>query len=568
MNLDIFNLPDTSGKFSKESFLIKNFPEEYSYIIEFGVKNNLIQLPFKERVYLAVNFLVSRPVCKNPNCNEVVSYKNSTIGYLDYCSVKCISSDPNIKKIKENKSLSKFGTKAPAQSKVVKDRIVNTNRERYGGNSPMSSMGIQNKSKQTLLKNWNVTNPSMSINIIEKRVDSFKLNIEKYKESYSKTSIKRYGVDHPWKSKEIHNKSMRSFQIGYSNRIKAQVEGTDVTFIDFKFDGTKNLIFNCKRCGFNFEILPYQFYYRIHNSVHICTNCFPISESSSIDQLELYNFIVENYDGIVILNDKKIISPYEVDIYLPDLNIGFEFNGVFWHSAKFKDNLYHLKKYNKSLENNINIYTIWEDDWFCKRNICKSFILNKLNKSIKIYARKCDIREVSYNESKLYLESNHLQGNCSSSIRIGLYYNDSLCSLMTFSKLRLPLQRLKENRDVKFHYELTRFASIINHSVVGGASKLFKYFLRNFEVSQIETYSDNLISNGDIYLKLGFNYSHTSKPGYWYLVDGIREHRFNWRKQKLVKLGYDPNKTEEEIMLEIGYYRIYNAGNKKWILNS
>jgi hypothetical protein len=51
------------------------------------------------------------------------------------------------------------------------------------------------------------------------------------------------------------------------------------------------------------------------------------------------------------------------------------------------------------------------------------------------------------------------------------------------------------------------------------------------------------------------------------LIDGVREHRFNWRKSKLVKLGFDILKTEEEIMNENGYYRIYNGGNRKWILD-
>jgi len=46
----------------------------------------------------------------------------------------------------------------------------------------------------------------------------------------------------------------------------------------------------------------------------------------------------------------------------------------------------------------------------------------------------------------------------------------------------------------------------------------------------------------------------------------VRSHRFNWRKNKLVEMGYDKNKTEEEIMLELGYKRIYNGGNKKWLL--
>ena len=70
----------------------------------------------------------------------------------------------------------------------------------------------------------------------------------------------------------------------------------------------------------------------------------------------------------------------------------------------------------------------------------------------------------------------------------------------------------------------------------------------------------------ELYEKIGFNYKHTSEPGYWYVINKQRQHRFNWRKSKLVKLGYDKNKTEWEIMNELGYYRIFNAGNKKWEL--
>jgi hypothetical protein len=264
-----------------------------------------------------------------------------------------------------------------------------------------------------------------------------------------------------------------------------------------------------------------------------------------------------------------VIYPYEIDIYLPKLKIGFEFNGVWWHSNKFKNEKYHLEKIKHSENNNIKLYTIWEDDWNIKREICESFILNKLKKtSNKIYARKCKIKEISYNESKLFLDNNHLQGDCKSSIRLGLYYKNELVNIMTFSKLRLPLQKTEENRNKEKHYELTRYCNKINTNVIGGASKLLKYFINIYEPISIETYSDNLISDGNLYKKIGFKYSHTSKPGYWYLIDGIREHRFNWRKQKLIKLGYDKNKTEEEIMNELGFYRIYNAGNKKWILNN
>jgi len=564
MNLLIFKQDDSSGRMSKESYILKNYKEEYDYIIDYCINLNLEEIPFKEKVYISINKLNNTPICKNPNCINKVKFKNSTIGYLEYCSRKCISSDPNIIKSKELKSLEKYGTKSPSQSKFIKDKSIKTNLERYGEKSAMCLLETQDKSKQTLFKNYGVVNPNQSIDISKRRIESFKKS--NYKDTYKKTSLDKYGVDHPWKNKEIHKKTIDSFYNSYRNRINDKIDNNNFIFIDFQKGITTKLLFRCDKCNSNFDILPYQFYYRINNGVSICTNCFPISENSSISQMEVYNFIKEVYNGEVILDCKNIIKPYEVDIYLPDIKLGFEFNGVWWHSEKYKNENYHLMKYNLSVSNDINLVTIWEDDWVTKRDICKSFILNKLEKTKnKIYARKCSIKEISYNESKDFLENNHLQGDCKSSIRIGLYDMDKLVTLMTFSKLRLPLQRKESNRNKEKNYELTRFCNNTHTNVVGGASKLMKYFIKKYDPIQIETYSDNLISNGNLYKTLGFKYSHTSKPGYWYVVDGIREHRFNWRKQKLIQMGFDINKTEEEIMSEIGYYRIYNAGNKKWI---
>lgn len=564
MNLEVFNLSDSSGRMSKESFILKNYKEEYDYIVDYCDDNNLLNISFKEKVYLTLNNLESIPICKNINCKNRVNFKNSTIGYLDYCSRRCVSSDPNMIKMKEEKSLKKFGTKSPAQSKVVKDKSSKTNQEKYGHNSAMCLIETQNKSKNTLLKNYGVSNPSGSKELLEKRIESFKLS--NYKETYRNTSLEKYGVEHPWMNKDVHKKTIDFFYASYRSRIESKIDINDFKFIGFKKGISTSLVFNCFECSNEFDILTYQFYYRTNSGVNICTNCFPISENASISQIELYNFITKNYNGVVLLDCKNIISPYEIDIYLPELKLGFEFNGVWWYSEKFKGENYHLKKSEASVINNIQLITIWEDDWVTNGEICESFVLNKLRKtSNRIYARKCEIKEISYNDSKEFLDSNHLQGDCKSSIRIGLFNNNELISLMTFSKLRLPLQRHEKNRNKDKHYELTRFCNKINTSVVGGASKLMKYFITKYNPIQVETYSDNLISNGDLYETLGFEYSHTSKPGYWYVIDGIREHRFNWRKQKLIKMGYDINKTEEEIMSELGHYRIYNAGNKKWI---
>lgn len=563
MNLKIFNEPDPSGRMSKESYLIKNHKNEYDYIINYCNLNELIDISFKEKVYLCLKSMEEVPTCKNKNCNKRVKFINSTLGYREYCSNKCISSDPNIKKIKEDKSFEKYGTKSPAQSNEIKEKIIKTNLEKWGGNSPMCSDEIKEKSKKTCYENWGVDNPNKSKELIKKRVESFKKS--KYRENYKKTSLERYGVENPWMNDEIHKKTIDFFYKNYKQRIENKID-SKLTFKGFKKGISTNLIFHCNDCNEEFEILTYQFYYRVNSKLNVCTNCFPISENSSLSQFDVYNFIKDNYEGEIILDCKNIIKPYEIDIYLPELKIGFEFNGVWWHCDKYKGENYHLKKQEYSEINGVKLYSIWEDDWNTKREICESFILNKLKKSNKIYARKCILKEISYNDSRNFLNNNHLQGDCKSSIRLGLYHNEELVNIMTFSKLRLPIQ--KYNRNKKDVYELTRYCNKINTNVVGGASKLLKFFINNYKPISIETYSDNLISDGNLYEKLGFSYSHTSKPGYWYIIDGIRSHRFNWRKQKLVKMGYDSNKTEEEIMSELGYYRIYNAGNKKWIFNT
>ncbi len=558
MDLSVFKISDPSGKMSKESYVFKNFKEEYDFIIE-STPNDI---PFRERVYLVVNN-IDRPKCKNPNCDNQVKFKNSTIGYLDYCSNKCIGSDPNIIKLKETRSIERYGTKTPAESAIIKERIKKTNNLKYGGNSPMSSKKIKEKSKKTLLDNWGVENPSKSKDIQEKRIESFKKS--DYKENYEKTSLVKYGTKHPWMSREIHQKTIEFFYKDYKKRINDSIDNDKFKFIDFEKGDKTNLNFHCLHCKNDFTILTYQFYYRIKNNNSICTKCFPISESSSIDQIELFNFIKQNYSGEIILNVKNIIDPYEIDVYLPQLKIGFEFNGIFWHSDKFKTKEYHLNKYQKSVENDIRLYTIWEDDWTLKREICESFILNKLSKSTRLMARKTTLKEVDYNSSRKFLDENHLQGDCKSSKRIGLYYGEDLVSLMTFSKLRLPLNSKNVDKD---SWELTRFCNKVGFSIIGGASKLLKYFLDKYNPVEIQTYSDNLISDGKLYEKLGFEYKWTSQPGYWYVINGIRSHRFNWRKSKLVKLGHDKNKTGEEIMAELGYWKIYNGGNKKWIFKT
>lgn len=178
----------------------------------------------------------------------------------------------------------------------------------------------------------------------------------------------------------------------------------------------------------------------------------------------------------------------------------------------------------------------------------------------KIYARNCLVKMVKPSEKTEFLIKNHIQGNSQSSINYGLYYNDELVSLMTFGKPRLNLGGKGE----KGHFELVRFCNKLNTNVLGGASKLFKAFLKDFLPKEVVSYSDKRWSTGDLYRILGFSHVHDSRPNYFYVIDGHRENRFKFRKSELIKEGHDENKTEHEIMFGMGVYRIYDCGTMVW----
>jgi hypothetical protein len=167
------------------------------------------------------------------------------------------------------------------------------------------------------------------------------------------------------------------------------------------------------------------------------------------------------------------------------------------------------------------------------------------------------------NEVKVFLNENHLQGFVNTNINYGLFQNDELISVMTFSKTRKVLNKNGKEGE----YELVRFCNKIGTSVIGGASKLFKKFLKEYNPKTIVSYCDISWANGNLYEKLGFKNFGLTKPNYFYIVNNKRENRIKYQKHKLVKQGHNEKLSESEIMREMGHYRIYNCGNEKYVFN-
>jgi len=337
--------------------------------------------------------------------------------------------------------------------------------------------------------------------------------------------------------------------------------GTEYTFLE-EYKGNKTPIKVLhNKCGHEYEIPPNYFL------LNRCPKCCK-SKTTSQGEKSLLRGIKKVYNGIIIENDKKVLDGKEIDIYLPDLKIGIEYCGLYWHSELYKKNTYHLDKLKLCHEKGIRLIQIFEDEWISKKKIIKSkikHILGLNSSKEKIYARKCTIKEIDTGIKNEFLDKYHIQGKDISKIKLGLFYDEILVSVMTFSKPRSCLGNKNSNEN---SYELSRFATKRKYNVVGGFSKLLSYFKKNYEFSSITTYADLRYSSfeGNLYEVNGFKLSHQSSPNYWYFKNSqsyVKFHRYNFRKNNLKKLFpeiYDDNLSEHEIMLKAKYLRIYDCG--------
>lgn len=297
-----------------------------------------------------------------------------------------------------------------------------------------------------------------------------------------------------------------------------------------------------------------------HLDGHGCPKC---GTHISIGEDEIYNFLLNHFkENEIILRDRKILCGQELDIFIPSKKIGIEFNGIRWHSDKFKnDKNYHLSKTKMCNDKGIFLIHVYEDDFLNKKELIfdklKNIIGVNKNKPV-IGGRKCTIKNVSTKEAKTFLNENHIQGFSSSTIYLGAFYLDELIAVMSFKI---------ENKKKK-KWELTRFATNINYRTPGVASKLFKYFKDNYEFSEVKSFLDLswFYSKNNLYTNLGFKEVKRTNPDYMYVVKNKRVHKFNFRKQILHKKYELPlTMTEKEMTETLGFHRIWNSGLIKYI---
>ena len=291
---------------------------------------------------------------------------------------------------------------------------------------------------------------------------------------------------------------------------------------------------------------------KLHIQGSICYKC---TYNTSKMEIEFVDFIKTFYSEEIITNSRSIIYPYELDIFLPNLNLGIEINGMYWHSEKFKEKKAHLNKYNICKSKGIRLISIWEWEYLKDIDKIENFIKNLILEKKKLFARKLNIKEVDVNTQREFLESNHLQGYIPCTLALGLYKEDELIQLMTL--------RAKDKKNKI--YEIGRLATKTGFTVVGGTKRLFKHLLSLVDYEEIISYNNMDKFTGDTYESLGMTYESTSIP-YGWIRNTEYLPRYQTQKSKLIQKGFDKNLSESEIMRSEGFEKIYFTGVSKFVL--
>ena len=536
---------------------------------------NKEKLSLRDLIWCVRNNFNEMPKCQT--CGKEIplkvewANKNYPGGYIrKFCSLKCFNNNPEVK------------TKASAREKAkAKERLE--------------------KRKETIIKKYGSWENRPGGDNFKKSNEKLKTDPifrEQRKQKTTNTNLKKYGSKWTTQIKEFQDKrkSTNLEKYGYENpiilhsKIGAQKIKEKNIFEKFNFNNEqkknwdksefwkKEFIIkdkiNIKKAQEYFNINDYYLLYGKFKRL-IGEEEFSKYSTRSHYEDELINFINSIYQGSINKNDRQLIKPKELDIYIPEKNLAIEFDGLYWHSFNQKilvnDFKYkHLEKTRACEEKGINLLHIFENEWLdpIKQDIWKSIISYKLGiVKQRYFARKLEIvTDLNNNFIKNFYDINHIQGGSAPSpIKIGLYdpKTGKVVSIMTFGKSRY-------NRNIE--YELIRFASLKYTACVGCAQRILKYFLKNHKPKSMISYANRrwASSLSNVYKTLGFKFIREAEPNYYYFKlddPDLRLYpRVTFQKHKLenhvlTKDFYKSNLTETEIMFNAGFRRIYDSGN-------
>lgn len=521
---------------------VKKIPELYQEVVSSW--NYPVQPKhFPERCYA---FLTGEsPICSRGNIRK---YEYFSTGYKS-CSSRCDCA----KEKRKSSMIERFGVEHALQSPSLKKKAEHTCIERYG-TSTISLINLDQR-KATCMERYGESIPLKS-SVIRKKIEN--------------TCVERYGGKSPFHNSEIQNKIQKSWselnENGQQSFVRTMTHGQQdaLKYSENNFTDYEHILLDRDKLTEHLRT-------KSRKELAIELGCSLSLIDKRIKQYNITEFsdlptyyeilikrLLDSTNLLYIERSRKIIPPKELDFYIPSANLAIEFCGLRWHGEKLnRDNKYHLNKYLSTKEKGIRLIQIFQDEWDTNSAIVKDIILQQLGIiQHKVHGRKTVVKKIDRKIATVFLDENHLQGNgAGASAYYGIFYLELLIGVMSFTY---------KNQE----WELKRFAVKIGYKIMGGASKLFKQFIKEYQPDKIFSYCDLRYFTGTVYPTLGFKYNGRTQPGYFYTKGVSRFNRLQFTKAKLVAKGNDPTLSEKTIMQNLGYDRLWDCGHDKWVWTS
>lgn len=527
------------------------------------------------------------PTNIGPSKNIKKLYTKS--GFTQFCSRSCVTKGTY--ELKKQNNLEKYGVEHHMNRDVIKDKVKATTLKNNGVECIFTSNGFQDNYKREYFaktgythhfanpevikkreehnkEKYGFTNPSQNPDVKEKIANTITerygvnsvLRLDHFREKGKATSLEKYGYKHATQSPEIKaaikNRSLEKFgvenhsQLHFSKEFIELINNPEELKKEYNELGSSHALAKRYNIGCHRTVL-----------LNLHKHGIELNDPSKVSsiELEVHRFLTDN--GINFrASDRGILSPKELDIVIDDHNIAIEINGDYYHSDIFKPKTYHQDKSISCKEKGYKLIHVYE--YMLNDKVYKEVMFNKILfmcgklRSKRVFARKTNVIELKNKDVKEFYSNNHIQGHKTSKIVYGLVYKDELIACISFDEIKEGI------------FDLTRYAS--SKQVIGGFSKLLKYFKRNNNWSTIQTFSSLDYSHGDLYFNSGFNLEYITNPNYFYVKSGRRFSRQQLMKHKLKDRleFYDSKLTEKELTDLNGYLRIYDSGSMKFSINN
>lgn len=238
------------------------------------------------------------------------------------------------------------------------------------------------------------------------------------KQKIKETNLKRYGVDCYLKTKEARALRAKSQFDEAVEKIANTLNGCS-TFemldnrirpnLD-KFKGGKEtfakIACTCLKCGKSYETNA--------RRVQRCPDCYSCdwSNGTSRSEKEIVDYISSIYNGKIIENDRRLLYPKELDIYLPELKLAIEFDGDYYHGASSREYFQEMKKVatykqTKCYKLGIHLITIKE----CEFLKDKEKFFKLLKRAVKpniVEFSTCEIKKANENKFEIFFDSKQI----------------------------------------------------------------------------------------------------------------------------------------------------------------